>query len=80
MHKAINSGYSHISVHAQEQDSRAALNVGGSITAHSVQPQGEIRRKAEKNAMFGGFLKNGQILYSGHGPHCLVINCSQNII
>ena len=48
MQKVINSGYSHRSVPAQELHSRAAPSVGGSITAQSVQPQGEIPEEGRK--------------------------------
>ena len=46
--KVNNSGYSHISVPAQELHSRAAPSVGGSITAQLVQPQEEIPEEGKK--------------------------------
>ena len=49
--KVINSGYNHISVPSQKLYSRAAPSVGGSITAQSVQPQGEMPEEGRKNSL-----------------------------
>ena len=59
MHKVINSGYSHRSVPTkppQELNSRAVPSVGGSITAQSVQPQGEIPEEGRKKTLLSHVL------------------------